>query len=31
MEHKYIDALKYYITSSNPEIALDVGLNLIRG
>ena len=26
-----MDALKYYLVSSSPELALDIGLNLVRG
>ena len=28
---KFLDAMKYYLLSSSPELALDIGLNLIRG
>lgn len=30
-ESKFLDAMKYYLLSSSPELALDVGLNLVRG
>ena len=30
-ENKFIDAMKYYLVSSSPELALDIGLNLVRG
>ena len=26
-----MDAMKYYLVSSSPELALDIGLNLVRG
>ena len=29
--HDYVRALKHYLVSSSPEIALDIGLNSIRG
>lgn len=29
-ENKFIDAMKYYLVSSSPELALDIGLNLVR-
>ena len=29
-DHKYFDALRYYLVSTTPELALDIGLNLIR-
>ena len=28
---KFLDAVKYYLLSSSPELALDIGLNLVRG
>lgn len=30
-EGKFLDAIKYYLVSSSPELALDIGLNLVRG
>ena len=30
-ESKFLDAMKYYLVSSSPELALDIGLNLVRG
>ena len=30
-ESKFLDAMKYYLLSSSPELALDIGLNLVRG
>ena len=30
-EQRYLDAFKYYLVSSSPELALDIGLNLARG
>lgn len=30
-ENKFLDAMKYYLISSSPELALDIGLNLVRG
>ncbi|KAJ7327361.1 WD repeat-containing protein 17 [Desmophyllum pertusum] len=29
-ESKFMDAMKYYLASSSPELALDIGLNLVR-
>lgn len=29
-ESKFLDAIKYYLVSSSPELALDIGLNLVR-
>lgn len=28
--NKFLDAMKYYLLSSSPELALDIGLNLVR-
>lgn len=30
-ENKFLEAMKYYLVSSSPELALDIGLNLVRG
>ena len=30
-ENKFLEAMKYYLISSSPELALDIGLNLVRG
>ena len=30
-ESKFLEAMKYYLVSSSPELALDIGLNLVRG
>ena len=28
---KFLDAVRYYLLSSSPELALDIGLNVVRG
>lgn len=30
-ENKFLEAMKFYLLSSSPELTLDIGLNLVRG
>ena len=30
-QEKFVEAMPFYLLSTSPELALDIGLNLVRG